>query len=110
MAGESERIDRLELEIKQLREALGESGARRRVADISSDELQAFVKVRDVLVSDFGDFCGINDCFRCIALCRVCQVCQVCSVCRACIFECSCGPCSGGGGLQGGLNRFRELG
>jgi hypothetical protein len=107
MPGDADRIERLELEVKELREALGTSGARRRVADISPEDMQAYIKVRDIVVGDFGDFCGINDCFRCIALCRACQA---CTVCRACIFECSCGPCSGGGGFQGGVSRFRELG
>ena len=106
-----DRIERLELEIKQLREMLETGGARRQVADLSPEDLQAYSRVRDVIVGNFGEFCGINDCFRCVTTCRICRVCEVCAVCRVCIFECSCGPCNIGGQLgTSGLSRFRDLG
>jgi len=102
-----DRIERLELEIEDLRKQLS---VRREVADISADELKAYMKVRDLVAVDYGEFCGINDCFRCIAICRACQVCVVCRICRVCDVECSCGPCNIGGLSQGGVSRFGGLG
>lgn len=78
-------------------------------ADLTADEISAYRKVRDVVAVDYGHFCGINDCFRCVIVrCTVsCQICEV--VCRPCDVECSCGPCSPGG-LRGRINRFGDLG
>ena len=109
MAGEAERIDRLELQIKEIRDLLESGRARSKAADITPEDLQAFVRVRDVIATDVEN-CGINECFRCIGTCRGCTVCTVCAICRACIVECSCGPCNYGGGLRGNFERFRELG
>ena len=110
MAGEADaRIERLELEIKELKDQLASGRSRRSVADIKPEDLQAYVRVRDVIAADIDD-CGINECFRC-SICRICRACEVCAICRACVVECSCGPCNiGGGGLRGSLSRFRELG
>lgn len=108
--GDDDRIERLELEIAELRKELG---SRREVAAISAEEIKAYLKVRDVIAVDYGEFCGINDCFRCISICRVCQVCavcQVCRVCRVCDVECSCGPCNVGGRVESGVSRFGGLG
>lgn len=78
--------------------------------ELTKEELAAFKKVRDVVAADWGHFCGINDCFRCIvvrcqALCQV--VCDV--ICNPCDVECSCGPCNIGG-LRGRVSRFGGLG
>ena len=111
MADEDDRIQRLELRLERIEQALtagGGAAKRQSVSDVSPEELQAFVKVRDVLAGDWGDFCGVNDCFRCIALCR--PLCTICRVCRVCDVECSCGPCNIGGGGLGGLSRFSGLG
>lgn len=110
---EDERVEELELQVKELSQKLDAltSGGRRRVADLTEEELATYQKVQDIVAADWGEFCGINDCFRCIQICRVCKVCQVCQVCAVCINECSCGPCSAGpmaGG--GGLGRFGGLG
>ena len=79
----------------------------KRVTDITPEELETFQKVRDVIAADFGDFCGINDCFRCIVNCI--QLCIVrCS--QPCIFECTCGPCSPGTFGTAGVSRFGGLG
>jgi len=111
MAGEADRIERLELQIKEIRDMLEGGRARTKASDISPEDLQAYVRVRDVIATDIDD-CGINECFRCIGICRVCRACtSICAVCKVCIFECSCGPCSwGGGGFHGGIDRFRDLG
>ena len=108
MAEEEDRLQRLELRLERIEQALtAGAGRRESVSDVSPEELQAFVKVRDVLAADWGDFCGINDCFRCNSLCR--PLCSICRVCRVCDVECSCGPCGFGGGM-GGLSRFSGLG
>ena len=111
MAGDSDRIERLELQIKEIRDMLEGGRARTKASDISPEDLQAYVRVRDVIATDIDD-CGINECFRCIGICRVCRACtSICAVCKVCIFECSCGPCGwGGGGFHGGIDRFRDLG
>jgi hypothetical protein len=110
MAGESDRIDRLELQIKEIRDLLEAGRSRPKVSDIKPEDLQAYVRVRDIIAGDIDD-CGINECFRCIGSCHSCRVCATCAVCRACVVECSCGPCGyGGGGLRGNIERFRELG
>ncbi len=78
--------------------------------ELTEDELKAFQKVRDVVAVDWGNMCGINDCYRCIVV-RCITTCQtVCDiVCQPCDVECSCGPCSAGG-LRGRLNRFGRMG
>ncbi len=117
-AGRSEimtedRIEKLELEIAELRKLVEAATATSRQApEFTDEEMKAYRKVSDAISSNYGEFCGINDCFRCIAVCRVCQnLCSVCRVCKVCIFECSCGPCNVGGGLMGGqISRFNDLG
>lgn len=114
--GDEDRVEELELQVKELTQKLDAmtGGGRRAMADLTDEELATYQKVRDIVVADWGEFCGINDCFRCIQICRVCKICgtcQVCQVCVACIHECSCGPCGSvplGGG--GGLGRFGGLG
>lgn len=80
----------------------------REAIDLSADEIQVYLKVRDVIAADYGEFCGINDCFRCI-LCRACAVCRICKVCRMCDVECICGPCNIGG-MSGGVGDFTRFG
>lgn len=103
------RIARLE----KLVESIATMPERPKVADITAEDVAAFRKVRDVLAFDPDTVCGINECFKCVAVCRVCQVCAVCQVCtickvcRVCDFECTCGPCNVGGmsGRFGGLGQ-----
>lgn len=103
----SARIARLE----KLVESMAASSSRPDVKDLTAEDIAAFRKVRDVLAFDPDTACGINECFKCVSLCRVCQVCQVCQqicrVCRVCDFECTCGPCNLGGfaGRFGGLGQ-----
>ena len=79
------------------------------IRDRSADEVNAYIKVRDVIAADYGDFCGINDCFRCL-ICRVCSVCSTCRICRFCDVECICGPCTMKGSAMGGLSEFSQFG
>lgn len=103
-----ERYRDLEGRIERLEQAFGPR-LTREAADISADEMKAYLKVRDVIAADFGDFCSINDCFRCVVMCRACMVCRVCRVCRLCDVECICGPCNIGG-MTGGLRDFGQFG
>lgn len=104
---DDETLKSLEGRVAALENALA-GKSQRKVADLTDEEIATFQKVRDVMAADFGEFCGINDCFRC-RLCTVCTVCVVCRVCRVCIFECSCGPCSPGG-VGGGVGGFNQFG
>ena len=105
---DDEALQALEGRIAALENALA-GKTQSRVADLTDDEIAAFKKVQDVIAADYGDFCGITDCYR-GGLCTVCSVCPICRVCRVCIFECSCGPCNigpgGGVGNVGGFNQF----
>ena len=65
-------------------------------------------QVKDRVDADFGEFCGINDCFRPRLCSTVCSVCRSCWV--PCIVECTCGPCNQGPIIGGGLQRFGGLG
>jgi hypothetical protein len=103
-----DRLNQLEGRLERIEKALG-SRMQREPVDLSADELQAYIKVRDVIAADWGDFCGINDCFRC-TLCRSCSVCLVCQVCRLCDVECICGPCGIRGAAGGGIRDFRQFG
>lgn len=80
-------------------------------SDLTKEEIKAFRKVSDMVAVDFGHFCGINDCFRCIVV-RCQSICQVVcdNICNPCDVECSCGPCGLGGGLRGRVNRFGGMG
>lgn len=105
---EKSDVKKLEMRISQLEELVAGS-MKREAVDISAEEMRAYQKVRDVIAADYGEFCGINDCFRCIIRCLRCQVCSVCQICQRCDFECVCGPCNVGG-LGGRLDRFSGLG
>lgn len=82
-----------------------------RATQLSDDEIKAYLKVRDVVAPDYGQFCGINDCYRCVIV-RCISNCQaLCDVsCSPCDVECSCGPCNIGGGLRSRVNRFGSMG
>lgn len=102
------RIEELENKL-QAASAPGPTAAS---AALTAEELKAFVKVRDVIAADWGENCGINECFK-PRLCWRCFPCTTCSVCRACavcINECTCGPCANGPIVQGGFERFGGLG
>lgn len=111
MSQETE-VTRLEMRIAQLEDELKQFRAARQPVDINAEEVKAYLKVRELLhVADWGDFCGINDCQRCIVFrCSRCIV----QTCARCIVECTCGPCNVcgvyGGGLAGGGSRFGGLG
>jgi hypothetical protein len=99
----------LEMRISRIESMLESMVARSEAADISAEEVKAYRKVRDVIAADYGEFCGINDCFRCV-ISRCAQLCQIaCLACRPCDVECVCGPCIRSG-LGGNLNRFSALG
>lgn len=107
---ESEDLKNFEVRIARLEKLVEQSVGRREASNLSAEEVQAYQKVRDIVAADFGEFCGINDCFRCIVRCLRCFSCFHCIV--PCINECNCGPCimSGETGLRGGLGRFSNLG
>jgi hypothetical protein len=113
--GEDE-VKKLEMRIVELEDQLKQLRARPEPVDISADELRAYQKVREVLATDWGDFCGINDCMRCMArLCGSCikwpsETISRCIRLCGCIFECFCGPCNMGGFEGGGGARFSGLG
>lgn len=102
----AEDIKALSARIEALEKMLSQTVQPTQVSDLTADEIRAFRKVRDIVAFDPDNVCGINECFKCINICRVCSVCvAVCRVCRVCDFECTCGPCNigGRGGRFGGL-------
>ena len=103
-----EEFDELKGRIVELENQLKGRAVQRDVSSITPEEMQAFVKVRDVVAGDWGEFCGINDCFRCVVQ-RCLQLCIVRCI-QVCIFECTCGPCNQGQVGGGGLGRFGGLG
>jgi hypothetical protein len=107
---QSDDVKSLEMRINKLESMLAESGQRREATNLSADEIRAYQKVRDVIAADWGEFCGINDCFRCIInRCLRCWEPVPIPIPRPCDIECSCGPC-GFGRFGGGLSRFSGLG
>ena len=104
-----DNVKRLEARIADLESKLASAG-RPQATEITADEMKAYRKVRDVIAADWGEFCGINDCFRCIIQrCYRCYTPVPIPIPRVCDVECSCGPCNVGG-LSGGLGRFSGLG
>ena len=104
-----ENVKRLEARIAELESKLAAGGGRPQAAEITADEMKAFQKVRDIVAADWGDMCGINDCFRCLKPCYT--PCIVRCIYR-CINECV-GPClpgGGGGGFTGGGGQFGGFG
>jgi hypothetical protein len=102
-------VQRLEMRIVELENQLKQLRASREAVNLSADEIQAYRKVREALAIDWGDFCGINDCMRCIIL-RCWTGGPIVRCIRICDVECTCGPCSLGGGILGGGGRFGTLG
>jgi hypothetical protein len=105
LMAESEDIKQLNMRIAKLEQALGGAAKRAQPTDLTADEIKTYRKVLDVIAADWGDFCGINDCFRCII--NRC-ITRCITICRRCDIECSCGPCSLG--TLGGIGRFGGLG
>jgi hypothetical protein len=101
-----EEFDELKGRIVELENQLKGRTARRDVSSLTPEEMQAYIKVRDILAGDWGDFCGINDCFRCI----IARCWQQCLRCWQPCFECTCGPCLIGQPMGGGVGRFGNLG
>jgi hypothetical protein len=86
------RLDALENKIAALHEAVTAQAPA--PVTITAEDMKAFNKVKDALANpaaDFGDFCGINDCFR-GPIIHLCGGVLNCS--QVCIRECTCGPCS----------------
>jgi hypothetical protein len=102
----SDDIRALKDKVAALEKALEMAQGQSVAADITADDIKSFKKVRDVIAFDPDNVCGINECFKCVTICRTCAVCRICRVCRVCDFECVCGPCNMGG--KGG--RFGDLG
>lgn len=109
-------VKKLEMRIVELEDELKTLRAARQPVDISADEVRAYLKVKDVLRVDWGDFCGINDCARCnIARCGTVGPITRC-LCAVECFGCGCvvgcGPCAciSAGSLRGSLGRFSSLG
>lgn len=106
---DANEIKQLELRIVELEKKLELATRRASAAQINAEEMQTYQKVRDILAADYGDFCGINDCYRCIVL-RCGGVSQCITRCiQRCIFECTCGPCNPGV-ISQGLGTFSQLG
>lgn len=104
-----EEFDELKGRIVELENQLRAKRGTRDAASITPEDLEAFTRVRDLLAGgDFGDFCGINDCFRCI-ITRCVGLCIVRCI-QPCIYECTCGPCNLGQFGGGGAGRFGGLG
>src|SRR5687768_6248730 len=66
-----DKVARLELRIRQLEDQLKGFRAEE-PQDVSADEVKAYQKVRSMLAADYGEFCGINDCARCVVGCIRC--------------------------------------
>ena len=103
-----EEFDELKGRIVELENRLqGRTTRRGDLSSLTPEELQAYAKVRDVLAGDWGEFCGINDCFKCI----IAHCWQPCLRCWQPCFECICGPCNPGLLTGGGVvGRFGNLG
>ncbi len=102
----SDEVEALKQRVAQLEMQLQ---ARREPQDVSADEIRAFRKVSELLAADWGEFCGINDCYRPPILRCVINPCIVRCVVR-CIQECTCGPCNLGQAGLGGISRFEQFG
>jgi len=101
-------LEKLELRIGKIERLLEEAVAKRAPTKITEEEMAAFQKVRDVIAADWGDFCGINDCYRCVVI-RCLQCFTPTPLCRPCDVECSCGP-GNIGRFGSNLRRFQDLG
>ncbi len=76
-------VEQLRARVEQLEKLLSARTAQ--PADISAEEIAAYRKVSEVLAADYGDFCGINDCYRPPVLTRCVVPCVVrCVITRRC--------------------------
>lgn len=106
---DTNELKQLELRIVELEKKLELATKRTGTSQLSAEELKTYTKVRDVLAADYGEMCGINDCFRCVVVrCGGVSACATRCIVR-CINECTCGPCNIGG-LHQGLGSFSHLG
>jgi len=104
---DEEEIKQLQMRIVELENQLKEMRAARTQARISTEELEAYMKVRSALQITWDDFCGINDCRPSLCIVGACIVRCI----RFCDFECTCGPCNiCSGGFSKGGGRFGGLG
>ena len=103
-----EEYEELKGRIVELENRLKERSAQQDVTALSREEVEAYLKVRDVLLGP-GRPC-INECQPCTHPCI--QPCVVhCWRCAPCVFECNCGPCLiGQAGGAGAVGRFAGLG
>ncbi len=107
---ESGDMKKLEMRIGRIEQLVESLAGRSEATDLSEGEIKAYQKVRDVIAADWGEFCGINDCFRCIIVRCIQRCITLCDIiCNPCDTECSCGPC-GYGGFRGNLRRFSGMG
>ena len=97
-------VEALKARVAELEKALK---ARREPVDVTADEIRAFQKVSGLLAGDWGDSCGINECYRPPVI-RCVQCIQRCIV--RCIYECTCGPCGPQYLGAGGFERFEQFG
>lgn len=87
------RLSKIENKLSELTSVLG---SRVSETKASREDIDTYLRVvRAALAVDWGDMCGINDCYKCIQVCKVCRTCEVCVVaCESCGVECTCGPCN----------------
>jgi hypothetical protein len=87
------RLAKIESKLDELAKGMGSGGGQMKA---SKEDIEAYNRVlRAAVATDWGEFCGINDCSKCIVVvCRQPRLCSIdiCSV-DPC-FECSCGPCN----------------
>ena len=96
-------LKQLDARLAAIESKLAGVAARPQATNLTEDEIRAYQKVRDVIAADFGDFCGINDCFRCIPFhCGGGGGGGVFRCIKFCINECICGPGGGFGPVAGG--------
>jgi hypothetical protein len=89
------RLANLEKKISELAQALQPTVIEEKAA---KEDIDTYLRVlRAALATDWGENCGINECFKCIA-CWTCsggpQLCYRCGPCLRCDVECVCGPCN----------------
>lgn len=81
----------------------------------SKEDIDVYLRVLKAgLAADWGEFCGINDCYKCIRVCDAPVLCNapvLCKICSPC-YECTCYPCVpySIGSLQKGVKEFESLG
>ena len=106
MPAKDDELAQLRARVEQLEALLT---ARREPTDLTADEIAAYHKVSGLLAADWGDFCGINDCYRpvfhhCYTACFRC----ITRCINECISECNIMPPMGVAARRGGLARFES--